>query len=201
MYLEYHSSCGYSGCFEPTSAIDLLRSRARKDAAHAKSIHIPQIKSLFFLFLSLVRSAAKTNWCCDECNKYDRWDIWVLLTSHHAPEWREQVLLRFTAHLLVIFPSLTHTDSEPFWDTVTLLSFHSTPAAHADTQRNRLIIVSGYTSCPTWLCMNHITTNKTSNDFTDHQPVSPADSYYSNFYWEEHMGLSARSKNSLCVGS
>lgn len=84
-----------------------------KDTAHAKSIHIPQIKSLFFLFLSLVRSAAKTNWCCDECNKYDRWDIWVLLTSHHAPEWREQVLLRFTAHLPTSswYSPLSHTQT------------------------------------------------------------------------------------------
>lgn len=59
--------------------ICLWRPWAEKNAKTLlilKAFPVSQIKSLFFLSFSLVRSAAKTNWRCDECNKYDRWDIW-----------------------------------------------------------------------------------------------------------------------------
>lgn len=72
----------------------------------------PQIKSLFFLSLSLVRSAAKTNWRCDECNKYDRWDIWRCWphTTRQSPRSRCCSDLQPPPPLphLMISSSLTH---------------------------------------------------------------------------------------------
>lgn len=62
----------------PQWLISLCGPRAENNAntvLHAKSVPtIYQIERLFFL--SPLRSAAKTNWRCDERNKYDRWEIW-----------------------------------------------------------------------------------------------------------------------------
>ena len=109
-----------------------------------------------------MRSAAKTNWRCDECNKYDRWDIcrcWPH-TKRQSPGSRCCSDLQPTTlpPLISRYSPLSHRR----W---ALLGLHSPPAVHAEAPRNKPNIGSGWTSCATWLCMNHITTNKTSNDF------------------------------------
>lgn len=170
LYLEYRSavvvvSVGPKRQYQ--WLISLWRPRAQKNAKTLlmlKAFPVSQIKSLFFLSLSLVRSAAKTNWCCDECSKYDRWDIWHCWphTTRQSPGSRCCSDLQPPKSWYL---PLSHADAEPCWDTVTLLRFL---IQLMWTVRETGLIVPLAELCVdmwTWQWMNHNATNKTSNDF------------------------------------
>lgn len=93
LIISLFSGCGNGlgeGWDQAQWLISLYGPRAENNAntvLHAKSIpSISQIERLFSL--SLLRSAAKTNWRCDERNKYYRWEIWCCWphTTCQCPE-------------------------------------------------------------------------------------------------------------------
>lgn len=156
------------------------------------------MKSLFFLSLSLVRSAAKTNWRCDECNKYDRWDIWCCWphTTRQSPGSRccsdlqppapTQTLLN-----LLIFPTLSHKH----WALLRLThaaEASQPPAAHTDSRRNRPdagLALAERQHDYAWVTSPLI---KRAMILQIIKPSLMADSYWSHFSWEEHTGLLVR---------
>ena len=150
-----------------------------------KVFPVSQIKSRFFLCLSPARSAAKTNWRCDECNKYDRWDIcrcWPH-TTRQSPGSRCCSDLQPPSHFVI---SSSHTNRR--W---ALLSLHGPPQLIPSLRETGLI------SPLTELHVQHDYARIVS------APIKPAmilqiikssvmaDSYWSNFCREERTGLRA----------
>lgn len=80
LWISICSSCGLDVDAEPTLVTDpslkTVSGEKCKNTAHAQRIPpIPSNKKSILSSSSPRWSAAKTNCRCDECNKYDRWDI------------------------------------------------------------------------------------------------------------------------------